>query len=125
MKPNPWQPARHLPQITVRWWLGRYLDQGGGGGGDAKSGVGGDCSAAGEGGGEGSAPSTCSIATLSAGDNASIFFLALVILVDLTGLLQPVFGVADADWCSCRRLQGCKCCCCCMKLLLAGANCCC
>ena len=58
--------------------------------------MGGDCSAAGEGGGEQSAPSTCSIATLSAGDNASLFFLALVILGDVTGLLQLVFEVAVA-----------------------------
>ena len=75
--------------------------------------MGGDCSAAGEGGGEQSTPSTCSIATLSAGDNASLFFLALVILGDVTGLLQLVFEVADAGCCSCCRL-----------LLLAGTSCC-
>ena len=69
--------ARHLPQMTVRGWLGRNLEGGGGGDDAATSGVGGDCSGAGEGGGEQSAPSNCSIATLSAGDNTSLFFVLL------------------------------------------------
>ena len=32
---SPWQPTttRHQPQVTVRRWAGRHLDQGGGGGG--------------------------------------------------------------------------------------------
>ena len=32
-KQRPWQPARHLPQITMRAWLSRNLDHSGAGGG--------------------------------------------------------------------------------------------
>ena len=103
-KPRPWQPARPFPQMTVRMWFGRNLDQGGAdcGAQDARGArVGvlaqpgleraarGWCSS-GEDGGEGAGPSTCSILLPSAGDAgdaAFLFFLDLVILGEMTGVL--------------------------------------
>ena len=35
-KPRPWQPARHVLQMSVSAWFGRNLDHGGAGGGGAQ-----------------------------------------------------------------------------------------
>ena len=63
------------------------MDQGGGGGGgggvDAMSGVVGDCSAAGEGSGEKSTPSTCSIATLSAVVYNTFLWIGFILRVQI------------------------------------------
>ena len=104
-------PARHFLQMTVRAWLGRNLDHGGAGGGaqdamGARVGVlalpgleGAEPGwhSSGEEGGEGAGPSTCSISLLSAGDAgeaAFLFFLALVILGEMTGVLLFSTGAA-------------------------------
>ena len=123
-KPRPWQPARQVLQMMVRAWFGRNLDHGGAGGGaqdamGARVGVlalpgleGAETGrrSSGEEGGEGAGPSTCSISLLSAGDAgeaAFLFFLALVILGEMTGVLllgstgaAPVAGTAAAGFCS-------------------------
>ena len=85
--------------MTVRAWLGKKRDHGGGGGGASAQGSMGTWGSstqpevvgeAGEGGGELYGPSTWVIAAQStgeAGDAALRFFLALVIGGEMTGLL--------------------------------------
>ena len=85
--------------MTVRAWLGKKRDHGGGGGGASAQGSMGTWGSSkppevvgevGEGGGEWYGPSTWEIAAQStgeAGDAALRFFLALVIGGEMTGLL--------------------------------------
>ena len=85
--------------MTVRAWLGKKRDHGGGGGGESAQGSMGTWGSSkppevvgevGEGGGEWYGPSTWEIAAQStgeAGDAALRFFLALVIGGEMTGLL--------------------------------------
>ena len=90
--------------MTMRSWLGRNLDHGGAGGGaqvarcarvcvlmqPGLEGADGGRPSSGEDGGEGAGPSTCSILLPSAGDTgdaAFLFFLDLVILGEMTGVL--------------------------------------
>ena len=108
--------------MTMRAWFGRNLDHGGAGSGaqnamGARVGVlalpgleGADPGrgSSGEEGGKGPGPSTCSLSLPSAGDAgeaAFIFFLALVILGEMTGVLSlcstgaaPVAGTAAAGF---------------------------
>ena len=106
--------------MTVRAWFGRNLDHGGAGGG-AQDAMGARVGvlalpglegwrSSGEDGGDVASPSTCSITLPSAGDAgeaAFLFFLALVILGEMTGVLllgstgaAPVAGTAAAGFCS-------------------------
>ena len=108
--------------MTVQAWFGRNLDHRGAGGGTqdaqgARVGVlaqpgleGADPGrrSSGEDGGEGAGPSTCSITLPSAGDAgeaAFLFFLDLVILGEMTGVLlffstgaAPVTGTVAAGF---------------------------
>ena len=108
--------------MTVRAWFGRNLDYGcaGGGAQDAMGarvgflelpgleGAEPGWRSSGEEGGEGAGPSTCSISLLSAGDAgeaAFLFFLALVILGEMTSVLlfcstgaAPVAGTVAAGF---------------------------
>ena len=100
-------PARHFLQMTVRTRLGRNLDHGGAGGG-AQDAIGARVGvlalpglegwgSSGEDGGDVASPSTCSITLPSAGDAgeaAFLFFLALVILGEMTGVLLFSTGAA-------------------------------
>ena len=84
--------------MTVREPLTNHFDHGGGGGGSAGSGGPALCGvrgSSGDGGGELSMPSNCTLQVVSAGDKAFFLFLALVILWEVTaGLLLNAVAVA-------------------------------
>ena len=80
-----WWCRRQTCQVLCWWWCGWSWHRIGEP----------ELRSAGDGGGETSAPSTCSIP--SAWDPAFLFFIALVSLGDITGLLHLVFNVAAAD----------------------------
>ena len=113
--------------MTMHSWLGRNLDHGGAGGGaqvarcarvcvlmqPGLEGADGGRRSSGEDGGEGAGPSTCSISLQSAGDagNAAfLFFLDLVILGEMNGVLlfctpgAATGAGAVAASCCCRLL---------------------
>ena len=82
--------------MTVRVSFTNHFDHGGGGGGPAGSwGPALRAATSGDGGGELSVPSNCTMQAMSTGDRAFFLFLALVILGEMmAGLLLDAVAVA-------------------------------